>query len=274
MKKKTLIIIILLFVVLIICIPIIIDWVIIGNNIPSNINNSDWVGFLGGYSGALIGGVISFIGIVLTIRYTNEQNRIHRELQVKPYCSIRHVHDDKLVGTNKLLFELTIGCEPSNNQGPRYTSILYIKNIGLGPAIEFNFKVDEIDDGREHYPVFTCKNAYTSNHSVNLLQPNDEAALPIYIWFNFDRIEESDIEEYKDGDMAVRHVKQAIMNKYKDFNIILHMEYKDMFMNQYYQKITLTSTMSISYKTDIREAEHNCNLYLKEITNPKLISKL
>lgn len=81
--------------------PLVIDWLIIGNSFPSNVSNSDWVGFLGGYIGAIIGAVVSLIGIIITIRYTNEQNKMDRELQVRPYCSIRYVHDNKLVGTKK-----------------------------------------------------------------------------------------------------------------------------------------------------------------------------
>lgn len=60
--------------------PLAIDWFIIGNSFPSNISNSDWVSFFGGYIGALIGAVVSLIGIIITIRYTNEQNKKDREL--------------------------------------------------------------------------------------------------------------------------------------------------------------------------------------------------
>lgn len=83
--------------------------------------------FLGSYIGAIIGALVSLIGIAATIKYTNEQNRIDRELQVRPYCTIRHVHDDKLVGTNRIIGSIPIGCEPQENNGPCYTSILYVK---------------------------------------------------------------------------------------------------------------------------------------------------
>ena len=83
MKKKTIFITILISLILIIGLPLAIDWLIIGSKFPSNIENSDWVGFFGGYIGALIGAIVSLAGIIITIRYTNEQNKKDRELQVK-----------------------------------------------------------------------------------------------------------------------------------------------------------------------------------------------
>lgn len=86
--KRSLIASILLSLIAIFLLPFIIDRFVIGNNVPSNISNSDWVGFLGSYIGAIIGALVSLIGIAATIKYTNEQNRIDRELQVRPYCTM------------------------------------------------------------------------------------------------------------------------------------------------------------------------------------------
>lgn len=253
--------------------PLAIDWLIIGNSFPSNISNSDWVSFLGGYIGALIGAIVSLIGIIITIRYTNEQNKNDRELQVRPYCAIRYVHDNKLRGTNKIIGELPIGCEPRENDGPEYSSIIYIKNIGLGPAIEFDFDIDDIDDGRDHYPILMQCNSDTSNRSVNLLQPGEEAALPIHIFFNFDKITEDNfIDLGKDG-LFRYTIKHEVMQKYKNFNIVIHMKYHDMFNNTYYQKITLSSNMHVGGKISEKQAEHKCDVNLKEITTPVKITK-
>jgi len=248
--------------------PLAIDWFIIGNAFPSNITNSDWVSFFGGYIGALIGAVVSLSGIIITIRYTNEQNKKDRELQVRPYCAIRYVHDNTLRGTNKIIAELPIGCEPRENGGPKYSSIIYIKNIGLGPAVEFDFNLDEIDDGRDHYPIFMQRNADTSNRSVNLLQPGEEAAFPIYIVFNFDKITEDDfIDMGEDGPFRYT-VKHEVMQKYKNFDIVIHIKYHDMFENTYYQKVTLSSNMHVGGRMDKKQAEHLCDINLKEITTP------
>ena len=106
-----------LLAILIVAVPVIIDWLIIGSDIPSNISNSEWVNFLGSYIGAVLGAMVSLAGIIITIRYTNEQNRIDRELQVRPYCSIRYVHESKIVGTDKELASILLGCDPQEKYG-------------------------------------------------------------------------------------------------------------------------------------------------------------
>lgn len=252
-----------------VALPFAMDWLVIGNDIPSNISNSDWVGFLGGYLGALLGAVVSLLGIIITIRYTNEQNKLDRELQVRPYCSIRYVQDNKLVGTNKLLASLPIGCEPRENDGPPYTSILYFKNIGLGPAIDFEFKVDDIDDGRKHYLIFMQSNADTSNRSVRTLQPGEEAAVAIIIHFNFDPItEDAFILDTCEDSLCQFTIKPELLRKYKNFDIVIHTKYRDMFQNEYNQKVILTTQMQITGKFDEKKAQHVCDMYVKEIIAP------
>lgn len=273
LKNKKFIIILIITIALVIAFPLVIDWLIIGNSFPSNVSNSDWVGFLGGYIGAIIGAVVSLIGIIITIRYTNEQNKMDRELQVRPYCSIRYVHDNKLVGTKKILGTLPIGCEPKSNNGPRYESIVYIKNIGLGPAIEFSFEVDEIDDGREHYLILMQRTPDSINNAVNLLQPGEEAAIPIIIYFNFDPVKAEDIEIHDELDDFFKYsIKPSVMSKYKNFDIVLTIKYCDMFKNEFSQKVILCSNMHMEITKD-GKASHLCDINLKETTLPEKTKK-
>ena len=255
-----------------IVLPLAIDWFIIGNSFPSNISNSDWVGFLGGYIGAIIGAVVSLVGIIITIRYTNDQNREDRELQVRPYCTVRYVSNPKSVTTKKELGCLMLGCEPQKNNGPRYQSVIYIKNIGLGPAIEFKFDVDDIDDGREHYPIIPQQTPEIMNNAVNLLQPGEEAIIPVSIWFNFDPITEADIEIVEDATSGKYHIKHGVLSKYKNFDIIITVKYCDMYQNEYSQKITLSSNMHASITKD-GKAEHLCDVNLNGTTVPVKIGK-
>lgn len=250
-----------------IVLPLAIDWLIIGNNFPSNISNSDWVGFLGGYLGAIIGAIVSVAGIVITIRYTNEQNREDRELQVRPYCTIRYVSTPKSVTTKKELSCFMLGCEPKENNGPRYQSVIYIKNIGLGPAIEFKFDVDDIDDGREHYLIIPQQTPEIMNNAVNLLQPGEEAIVPVSIWFNFDPITEADIEIVEGAPLGKYQIKYGILSKYKNFDIIITVNYYDMYQNEYSQKVKLSSNMYASI-TQEGKAKHLCDINLEEATVP------
>lgn len=78
-------------------IPVIVDRWIIGNDFPSNIENSDWVAFLGGY----VGGIFSLIGIGFTILHTSREAHKDRVLACAPFLVMdiaksTFVHDRKL----------------------------------------------------------------------------------------------------------------------------------------------------------------------------------
>lgn len=74
---------ILLLAILAVLCPLLLDWFIFGNNVPSSLTNGEWASFLGSYLGAVIGGGVSLTGIVMTIRFTKQENEIERSRQGK-----------------------------------------------------------------------------------------------------------------------------------------------------------------------------------------------
>lgn len=66
-----------------ICIPILIDRLIIGNNIKSNIDNSDWVSFLGSYLGSILG--------VLGVFLVTKIDQIERESERKDALFLNNI---------------------------------------------------------------------------------------------------------------------------------------------------------------------------------------
>ena len=74
---------ILLGMAVIVVTPMILDTVIFGNSIQSNLSNAEWSAFLGSYIGAIIGGIVSLIGIVLTIQFTQRENEKTRDFEKK-----------------------------------------------------------------------------------------------------------------------------------------------------------------------------------------------
>ena len=267
LKNSKLIIIILISLITVLTIPIILDWLIIGNNFPSNISNPDWVNFFGGYIGAIMGAIATLIGIIITLNYTRKLNRNTQELQVGPYCIIRFVPDSNISSTAMLLGYISIGCEPRSNNGPRSTSIIYVKNIGLGPAIEFKFEASELDDGREHYISLLESTPALRNRSVNHLQSGEEAAMPIIIYFNFDPITEDDFTTYEYNGVQEKDLSQNVFKKYKNFDLEITMTYFDIFRNEFVQKIKIGFNMS--FKTvQQKSGEYICTPYKKEVTSP------
>ena len=86
------------------------DSFIIGNDIPSNLSNDQWITFLGSYLGGIIGGGATLIAVLISIRHTQavqrSNNRLTLELHkeqvrlinenernsIKPVLIIRRIH--------------------------------------------------------------------------------------------------------------------------------------------------------------------------------------
>ena len=276
MNRKNIIILIILTLVLFVIIPIAIDWLIIGNSVPSNISNSEWVGFLGAYTGAFLGAIVSLVGIIITIRFTSKENHRNRLLQVRPYCTIHSnnlsyfVQDaTQLLRDNKILEQLEIGFEPAENGGPVRVWIVSIKNIGLGPAVEFNYNYYLTDTGRKIYTMSENSVSFSKNYYSKTLQAGEEGFFPVYLRFCFDPIEEKDLEDRgTDGFWP----KYELINKYKDFEIHIMFNYRDIFHNPYSQEIVLSvQNKIVRSKLENREWEHTASIILKRADPPRLI---
>ena len=157
--------------------PLIIDWFIIGNSFPSNISNSDWVGFMGGYTGAIIGCVGSLVGIAWTIRFTRVQNRADRELQIRPYFDLKYRDTPELVSPKLCLGDIRIDFPGDEIYNQIACGILFIKNIGLGPAVKLQASVD-IHDNKGYNGIFTTDTLCVTTNSI---QPNEEATIVVSI---------------------------------------------------------------------------------------------
>lgn len=68
--------------------PFIMDHCIIGNNVPSNITNESWVSFFGGYFGAIITGLATFMAFYFTFFQAEKQNMTQERLAVLPYLDV------------------------------------------------------------------------------------------------------------------------------------------------------------------------------------------
>ena len=148
MKKGSIVSLIIGSVLVMLGIPLAVDWLIIANDIPSNISNSDWVSFLGSYIGAIIGGIVSLIGIGVTIRFTkqqialsqgqfSEQNRLNNQPILD--CEISNILDSQDDET------IIMNCEyVLSNEEVLQKSIVefQVYNIGLGAALDIKYGIE------------------------------------------------------------------------------------------------------------------------------------
>lgn len=152
----------LIFVVNIIIIgfPFFMDYCIVGNKVYSNIDNSEWVSFLGSYVGAIFGSVATVAGIIITIKYTRKEAHKDREIaevRLKEDRRLSHApfiiesfsyEDDYSIesGTSLLIKKRTLAEEEAKELGfIAVSGYIILTNIGNGTAL-----APEIIDAKIH----------------------------------------------------------------------------------------------------------------------------
>lgn len=117
------------------------------------------------------------------------------------------------------------------------------------------------------------RTSQTWKHLVHVLQPGEEAALYISIAFNFDELTENDFIEKADDCPYKFLPKPEIMEKYKEYKMIVNVAYKDMYQNQFNQKLVLSVNPYISCAVEKKEAKYSCDLNLIEAMPPEKVIK-
>lgn len=121
MKKRT----ILAFAVLAIAAPILIDGLIFGNSVPSNISNEAWASFLGSY----IGGLCTLIALIATIHYYKESDKQKEKAAIQPFLHVTVGGNEREQQTG-----FSLPGNPKKNPEELNEVKVTIKNIGNGFA--------------------------------------------------------------------------------------------------------------------------------------------
>lgn len=240
--------------------PLGIDWLIIGNSFPSNISNSDWVGFLGGYVGSILGCAISLLGILWTINFTREQNRADRELQIRPYFDIRYIPSiNKLVDGAGWLGYVMINEFDKNGADNQEVErgLLYIKNVGNGPATNIAVTVSVEDIQVDYKAKFNNQNAKVTSNSV---RQGEEAAVLFILTNNRITPSKDDLTWNENGFADCNPVKFPMPSPY---NIVITLCYNDLLGNAFTQTLRFHATYEMSYDRE-NGGKYCCNLHLTE----------
>lgn len=92
-NRNTKVIIALIFVI--IMVPLLLQFVIFDNSIPSAVSNEGWAGFFGAYIGAIIGAVTTYITVNLEIKNNERIRREEVQREFRPYLYFRADEIDK-----------------------------------------------------------------------------------------------------------------------------------------------------------------------------------
>lgn len=221
--------------VVVVTLPVLLDVVIFGNNIASNLTNGEWAGFLGSYIGALIGGLATLTGIYLTIRANDNQRREDQEMMFKP--SLRARIETK-TDTSSLGYEIIYNFNHPyfSDVGFEYAAISF-ENVGRGEITDMTVNVSSEDEGQTNISQYL------------LFQGISDSFVPIgdKIWFTID-IPRVRPEREKDfnNDIIRLIVSSKITVKYKG---ILGLR---------------TYTQALEYFLAVSPGERPYNLWLKQ----------
>lgn len=253
--------------IVVLLLPIAIDRLIIGNNYFSNISNESWVSFLGSYCGAIIGAIATILGIGITIEHTNNQAKKDRDfaitqenenrrLQIAPY--LKYEQCDKILNERNYT---QLPCIIEEDYNTLVNTSIAIKNVGMGPVVNFNINSLKFNNKELGYTV-----------SSNGVIEKDEI---IYILFDFrlnlEEIKTEDLKKAPQGSITKFDVPSKY---YKGGKLELLIGYNDLLENKYEQHITIN--LNIAFKSDKDELEWKyCKptLTLCAICKPRIVVK-
>ncbi|MBU5335885.1 hypothetical protein [Intestinibacter bartlettii] len=245
--------------------PVLIDKLIIANSYFSSGLKEAWISFFGSYGGAIIGSIATILGISITIDYTNNQAKKernfvttqeneNRRLQIAPY--LKYNQCDELLKERDYT---DLPCIIEDNYNTFVNTSIAIKNIGMGPVINFNIHSLKFNNENLGYTV-----------SSNGIIEKDET---IYILFDFrlnlERIKNEDLIKAPQGSFT----KFNVPSKYnKGGNLELLIGYNDLLENKYEQSLIITLTTPFEADKDELEWKYcKPNLRLSRIGKPCVI---
>ena len=89
---------------------------------PKMTNANEWIGFWGSYAGAVIGGVITMMGVSMTIQSESRN-------EIKPYLILYEIEGEDIPKSKAI-----DGCVDEMNGGELIDIVIKIKNVGKGVA--------------------------------------------------------------------------------------------------------------------------------------------
>lgn len=252
---------------LITLVPLAMDWLIIGNGFPSNIDNSDWVGFFGGYIGSIIGAIVSLAGIVITIRHTSKENRRDRELEIRPYCLVKPI-EEKNFNPHFERHSMSFRYDPNNevsfandDEIVSHSSYFEIANIGVGPAI--NCKICQ-DEYCTYLPNRKVNNEYSNQVSCSCIAPNESLYIQFDVWYD-----DNLIERNCKGKIDSEQIFTLSVEHYTQCDIPFSINYSDLIGTSYTQFFHISLSFGSAFDENIKPTcRMRCSVSIRNDIEP------
>jgi hypothetical protein len=190
--------------------------------------------------GASIGGILTFLGVFITIKFTEKQGREERRQAIIPYIKINNLtelNDKNSIKRNKInavydCFSFDFSPEDDNSED------LFIdfefENIGFGTA--FNFEIAEAKIcGTKSKSGSICICPETV-----VIKPDEKITKKVLLKYSFEVPELKRIKEDLEGENKLEREKK------EGLGIII--EYEDLYGNKYNQIVKANIQIEIEHK--------------------------
>lgn len=257
-SKKTILTFVFGAILLVIIVPLFLDYFVFGNSVPSNLSNSEWATFLGGYIGAIVGALISLAGIFFTINFTKKQSQEERRIQVAPYLNIQFKTTDCFLKTNNRLDYILFS--PEYGKSPNLYGILTITNVGFGPLL--NCCITDVRFNGELFPRAVL------GVTQNALEKGGVYTIPIGLYGKTGQVKKEFIGKYKNVVDPEHDLDEYVMEEASEGSgkgeLSFYLSYNDIVDTPYQQKISLK--VSVGYVRDTNRIwSYSPSLMLTEI---------
>lgn len=222
-----------------------------------------WAAILGG----IISGLITLIGVLLTIEYTREQNRKDRELQYRPVFDYQYKYTNRIEIEGTLIDYISFISFTSYNYNYNhvFNGLLTFKNVGVGPAIDIAVDYSFPDDGLNH-----SYGRLFAPPAIRSLQSGEIGCVPIELPFEFETIPKTAFLFDENGKI---YLDEKVLMNYKTYEFKVVIKYKDLLNNQFKQTIFFEGLFGRSYKSDgSEEGSYTFDLLLKDIEEAVLFT--
>lgn len=194
--------------------------------------NYDWLGFAGGFLGSVIGGIITFLGVYLTLKFQKNTDDEKNRLSIMPIFEYKLSYNkedfDNSEGqvAGKVIPHINVeGATGDDGRYEEWYLHLIAENVGMGHAqiisIELNFKENGTDK-------IICSQKI--GYFYKLVKMNDKKSLMFMIYAPKERF-------YKDG-----YPTQEFL-----YPLDIIVEYQDLIGNKYQQKLKSCIAKSVVY---------------------------
>jgi hypothetical protein len=232
-NKKIIIICGIIFVIIITAVPLVLERIIFRNAINSNLRSSDFLSFLGSYSGNILGsiiaGFITLLGIKYTINYNQIEARIDREnnmirdeedqrRNVLPYLQIIVERQGTIKATEAFALD-------DNNTNYKTSSwmpfVITFKNVGRDSAVN----------------IRNVQKTWNSNELKNMLYKNrslekNEKSCEIQVYAN---LKKEIIENNENQEHNIKIIFEDLLGyTYEQTFILNFRSFEESYKNHYY----------------------------------------